>query len=312
MAVFRGRVYFSIDHEQRVQPFREGRVGEDAVFERGVGKLAHHGDLQHRHDLAAFDGQNGGPKDLPGVGIDDGLDKAAWFGRFHGTRHPAHRDLGDADRAALCPCLLLGQADPAELRVDVHGVGNQSVLRRRLPAAQQIVADDAIVVVRDVRERRTAVDVAQSVDTGDVRLQPIVYRDEAAASTCMPAAARLRCSLFGTRPAATSRWEPATVRSPAGPRSSKSTPEPLACTATASVSSRISMPSIRSNLQTSAATSGSSRLRSCLPCCTMVTAAAEAAKHLAEFQTDVTASQNQQMFRQLWQLHDRSGVESFH
>src|SRR5271155_926463 len=36
---------------------------------------------------------------------------------------------------------------------------------------------------------------------------------------------------------------------------------------------------------------------------------AKAAKHLAEFQTDVAAPQNQQMFRQFLQLHDRSGVE---
>ena len=39
---------------------------------------------------------------------------------------------------------------------------------------------------------------------------------------------------------------------------------------------------------------------------------AKAAKHLAEFQTDVAASQNKQVFRQLLQLHDRSGVERAH
>ena len=39
---------------------------------------------------------------------------------------------------------------------------------------------------------------------------------------------------------------------------------------------------------------------------------AEAAKHLAEFQTDIAAPQNQQMFRQFLQLHDRSGIEGAH
>ena len=90
-------------HEQCVQSLRKGRVREHAVFQRGVGKLAHHGDLQHRHDLAAFDGQDGGAKNLPRLGIDDGLDEPSRFGRFHCASHPGHRDFCDADRAARLP-----------------------------------------------------------------------------------------------------------------------------------------------------------------------------------------------------------------
>src|SRR4051794_26523283 len=60
--------------------------------------------------------------------------------------------------------------------------------------------------------------------------------------------------------------------SPAGPRNFTSMLEPLRYTRTASVPSRISMPSSRRILHTSSATSGSSRLRSCFPCCTTVTA----------------------------------------
>ena len=39
---------------------------------------------------------------------------------------------------------------------------------------------------------------------------------------------------------------------------------------------------------------------------------AKAAKHLAEFQTDVAAPQDQQVLRQILQFHDRSGVERCH
>src|SRR5947209_2852490 len=38
----------------------------------------------------------------------------------------------------------------------------------------------------------------------------------------------------------------------------------------------------------------------------------EAAKHLGEFQANVSASQNQQMFRQHLQIQNRSGVERFY
>ena len=39
----------------------ESWMRENSIFQRGIGELAHHGDLQHRHDLTTFDGQNGGP-----------------------------------------------------------------------------------------------------------------------------------------------------------------------------------------------------------------------------------------------------------
>src|SRR5215467_9323852 len=80
------------------------------------------------------------------------------------ARHPARGDLGDADRAALRPRLLFRQADPPELGIDVHGVGDQAAPRGRFPAAQQVVPDDAIVIVRDVCERGTALGVPQGVD----------------------------------------------------------------------------------------------------------------------------------------------------
>ena len=75
---------------------------------------------------------------------------------------------------------LLCQANPPKLWIDVDGVWNQPVFRRRLPVAKEIVADDAIVVIRDVCERRPSFDIAQSVDVGEVRLQPVVYRNETA------------------------------------------------------------------------------------------------------------------------------------
>ena len=49
---------------------------------------------------------------------------------------------------------------------------------RRVPAAEQVVTDDAIVIVRDMRERGAAIDVSQGVDARYVRLQPVVHPDE--------------------------------------------------------------------------------------------------------------------------------------
>jgi hypothetical protein len=44
--IWRASSFFQ-GHEQRVQSLRQGRVCENALFKRGVGKLPHHGDLKH-------------------------------------------------------------------------------------------------------------------------------------------------------------------------------------------------------------------------------------------------------------------------
>ena len=59
--------------EEVVERFGEGGVREDGIAERGIGELAHHGDLELGHDFAAFEAEDGGTEDLVGGGVDNGF-----------------------------------------------------------------------------------------------------------------------------------------------------------------------------------------------------------------------------------------------
>ena len=114
--------------EKIVERFGEGWVGKGGFAQNGVREFAHHGQLQHGHDFAAFDAEDGGAEDLFGAGIDDDLEKTARFVDFEGSGDVAHRHPGDLKRAAAGAGFLLRETDAAKLGVDIHGVGNGPVL----------------------------------------------------------------------------------------------------------------------------------------------------------------------------------------
>ena len=73
---------------------------------------------------------------------------------------------------------------------------------------EQVVGDDFVVVVRGVGEGGAAVAIAEREDVRNVGAELIVDGDVSARVGFMPAAARLRSSVLGTRPTASSTWEP--------------------------------------------------------------------------------------------------------
>src|ERR1700756_1254041 len=76
------------------------------------------------------------------------------------------------------PRLALRQPRAAELRVDEHRVRNDPVPCAHLLVPDEVRAQHAIVVVGQVRERRTALHVTHRVDARHAGLQELVHHDE--------------------------------------------------------------------------------------------------------------------------------------
>src|SRR5262245_25446290 len=165
--------------QQVVERFGQRRVREDSVFQNGVRQLAHHRDLDHRHNLTALYAQNGAPQNLLRVGVYDGFHKAPALAHLQRPRHIAHRHLGHANVQAPGPRLRFTQTYAPELRIYENSVRHETIINRRVPAFNQIGSDDAVIVVRDVSELRAALHVAEGVDSGRGGFQSIVHFDEA-------------------------------------------------------------------------------------------------------------------------------------
>jgi len=166
--------------EEVVEGLGEGGVCEDGVAQRGVGELAHHGDLELGHDFAAFETEDGGAEDLVGVGVDNGFHEAAGFVDFERAGDVVHGHFGDADRAILRACFCFGKADAAELWVDEDGVGNEAIGGGGAPVFKQVSAEDAEIVVGNVGEGRASLDVTEGKDVFRGGFELFVYADKAA------------------------------------------------------------------------------------------------------------------------------------
>jgi hypothetical protein len=165
--------------EEVVEGFGEGGVCEDGVAQGGVGELAHHSDLELGHDFAAFKAEDGGAEDLIGSGIDDGFHEAAGFVDFEGAGDVIHGHFGYTDRAILRAGFGFGETDAAKLRVDEDGVGHQAIGSGGAAAFEQVGAQDAEIVVGNVRESGAALDVAEGEDVLRGGFELFVDADEA-------------------------------------------------------------------------------------------------------------------------------------
>ena len=113
--------------------------------------------------------------------------------------------VADERLDAFVAHLALGHAGAAERRVDEQRVGGDAVGHPARLAVEQVCGDDLVVVVRGMRERAAAVDVAQRPDARDVGLQLVVDDDVAALveRDARPLAGRgRRCSAGGPSRAA--------------------------------------------------------------------------------------------------------------
>src|SRR5262249_55958190 len=154
-------------------------VREDSVFQNGVRQLAHHRDLDHRHNLAALDAQNGATQNLLRVSVYDCFHKAPALAHLQRPRHIAHRHLGHANVQAPGPRLRFTQTYAPELRVYEDGVRHEAIINRRVSAFDQIGSYDTVIVVRDVSELRAALHIAERVYSGRGGFQSIVRFDKA-------------------------------------------------------------------------------------------------------------------------------------
>src|SRR5208282_2640028 len=72
------------------------------------------------------------------------------------------------DLAIFRARLRFSQADSAQLRINKNGIRNEAALGAGASLFNQICANDAEVVVRNVRERRPTLDVAQCVNSSHI------------------------------------------------------------------------------------------------------------------------------------------------
>ena len=99
-----------------------------------------------------------------------------WFRQGTGAQYCCHGDLEESIANALLCRLLFAQANPGKLRIGEKAKRNLSA-RGHAVAASQVVANHAIVVVRDMRKLRTACHFTNRRHTRRCCFQPFVYAD---------------------------------------------------------------------------------------------------------------------------------------
>ena len=126
----------------------------------------------------------------------------------------AHCHLHDLDVHAFRPGLSLCNTNSTQLRVGKDGIGYQPSLDTGGLAFEEIGANDAIVVIRDMGKRGTTFNVAQCVHSSGAGLEVIIRLMNPLALVSTPAASGFKVSVFGVRAIAASRCEPVKVRAP--------------------------------------------------------------------------------------------------
>src|SRR5436190_23168504 len=167
-------------HEQVVQRFRQSWVRKGAIAQRGIRQLAHHCNLERRHNFATLDTEDRSAQDLVRFAIHDGLHETAGLVHLQGPCDRSHRQLRDANVPLLRASFRFGQANPAQLWIDKDRIGHLTIGSRGVPLFEEIGADDTEIIVRNMRERRPALDVAECVDGASRSFEAVVYLDEAA------------------------------------------------------------------------------------------------------------------------------------
>ena len=95
-----------------------------------------------------------------------------------GPRHIGHWHFRDANLFTLFARLFLRYANAAELRIDEDGVGKHAPLDGGVLAVEKVVAQDAKIVIRNMGEGGATLDVANSIDAGDICFQVRVNAKE--------------------------------------------------------------------------------------------------------------------------------------
>src|SRR5438552_10982787 len=176
-----GMLHISLFKEakQVIERLRQSGMSKDGILEYGIGKFAHYGNLEHSHNLATFNTQDGTAKNLRSIGIDDGLHETTRLVYLQGPRHIVHRHFGYFDIVALCACLCLTHTYATKLWVDENSIRNQASSNSSVSIFQKIGTNDTEIVVGDMGKGRASFDIAQSIDAWNIGFKFIVDLDKA-------------------------------------------------------------------------------------------------------------------------------------
>ena len=120
------------------------------------------------------------PEYLICFGVHEGFHEAASFVHFRSASYRRHRHFGDANFFVLLARFLFTQPDATQLRINEDGVGNQAAFGAGRALFNYVCAQDAKVIVRNVRESRTTVDVSQSINSWSAGFQFRIHFDKTA------------------------------------------------------------------------------------------------------------------------------------
>ena len=197
--------------------------------------------------------------------------------------------------------LAFGHADTAQGRVGVQSVARGCGLRDAARVVvEQVGRHDLEVVVGGVREGSAPVAVPHGPDPGQRSVRRLVVDLDVAALVRFdtPAASRPSESVLGTRPTASSRCEPSTS---CGPLGAVDADRDLGHAALAhphalGPQAKLDALPLEEGHAPSRETSGSSRpISTACPCSTMVTPLPKRRNIWAELQTDVAATDDDQV-----------------
>src|SRR5438128_12614478 len=125
-------------------------------------------------------------QDLVRCAIHGGLHETAGHAHLQGPCDRSHRQLRDANVPLLRASFRFGQANPAQLWIDKDRIGHLTIGSRGVLLFEEIGADDTEIIIGNMRERRSALDVAECVDTIGRSFEAVVYLDEAASVRFYP------------------------------------------------------------------------------------------------------------------------------
>jgi hypothetical protein len=180
--------------QQDVEAFGHRRVRQNCIAKPGVRQAAQHGALHGGDHLSGTGSEHREAEDAIAVLVDQRLHEAARLADAAGTKNRAHRKACDPDRDPAAARFRLIEADPPQLGINVHAVGDQSIASRPR-ASGQIVAYDPEVVECDVGELRAAgtfahrpyvtLTVVQNVEFAFRKLEDHLARAWSAAAVCL-------------------------------------------------------------------------------------------------------------------------------
>jgi hypothetical protein len=162
--------------EERVEAFRHGRVRENGIAQRGIGKAGDHCDLHGGHDFPGADAQCGEAQDAIAARVDQRFHESAYLHERTRAQHRRHWGFEQAVCDALCLCFCLAETYARELRVCEEAKRNLAA-GGQVIAAGDIVVHDAKIVFADVGELGTARHFANGPDAGRAGLEPLIDLD---------------------------------------------------------------------------------------------------------------------------------------